>query len=91
MDTLVRLKADEINYSIVDFIKSSFKGKRIALHIYEDQVDETDYLLSDPTHKAKLLKTIQEVEEGRNMKTYTMEDLQSILNEPAPLNTMGLL
>lgn len=61
MDTLVRLNADELNQSLVDFIKAFFKGKRIAVHIYEDEKDETDYLLSDPVHKEKLIRTVSEI------------------------------
>ena len=80
MDTLLRAKVDEINASLIDFIKANFKG-RIALHIYEDEMDETEYLLSDPEHKKKLLQTIEEVEKGKNMVTYTMEDIQNILND----------
>ncbi len=83
MDTLVRTNADELNSSLIDFIKSSFKGKRIAVHIYEDEMDETEYLLSDPQHKKELLQSIKEVEEGKNMKVYTIEDLKELfLNEP---------
>jgi secreted Zn-dependent insulinase-like peptidase len=52
MDTLIRLEADELNNSLIDFIKSTFKGKKIAVHIYADEeMDETEYLLSDPIHK----------------------------------------
>lgn len=36
MDTLVKTTADEINSSLIDFIKKTFKGKKIAVHIYED-------------------------------------------------------
>lgn len=28
MDTLVRVEADELNGSLIDFIKSNFKGKK---------------------------------------------------------------
>ncbi|MCY7291192.1 MAG: hypothetical protein LH615_03320 [Ferruginibacter sp.] len=45
MDTLVRMQADEINNSLIDFIRLSFYGKKIALHIYQDNEDETTYLL----------------------------------------------
>lgn len=83
MDTLVRLNADELNQSFIDFIKSSFKGKKIALHIYEEEGDETEYLLSDATHREKLLKTVAEVNEQKQVKVYTLEDLKtSFLNEP---------
>ncbi|HVF96533.1 MAG TPA: hypothetical protein VM871_04400 [Flavisolibacter sp.] len=83
MDTLVRLNADELNPSLIDFIKSSFKGKRIALHIYEDNMDETDYLLSDPVHKKMLLGTVAEINGQNAVKTYSLEELKAtFLNEP---------
>ena len=43
MDTLVRMNAEEINLSFIEFIKSSFKGKKIAVHIYEEDIDETGF------------------------------------------------
>ncbi|HRH61340.1 MAG TPA: hypothetical protein PL045_12255, partial [Chitinophagaceae bacterium] len=61
MDTLIRIKPEELNNSLIDFIKSSFKGKRIAVHIYEDEMDETEYLLSDPQAKEELLQAVQDV------------------------------
>ncbi len=85
MDTLVRLNADEVNQSLVDFIKASFKGKRIAVHIYEDEMDETAYLLSDPVHRDKILKTVEEVNQQKEMRTYTLNELKTMfLNEDEP-------
>ncbi len=85
MDTLVRLNADEINASLIEFIKISFKGKKIAVHIYEDEMDETEYLLSDRIHKEKLLATIAEVKHQKTITTYSLDDLQTMfLNEPEP-------
>ena len=85
MDTIVRATANELNNSLIDFIKSNFKNKRIAVHIYEDELDETEYLLSDPVHKEKLLKTIEEVNQKKDMKFYTMDELKAMfLNEPEP-------
>jgi hypothetical protein len=83
MDTLVRLNADELNQSLIDFIKTSFKGKRIAVHIYEDEKDETDFLLSDPLHKEKLLQTITAINEQKPTAVYTLNELKAMfLNEP---------
>ena len=85
MDTLVRANADELNNSLIDYIKSTFKGKRIAVHIYEDEMDETDYLLSDPIHREKLLQSVKEVNEKKGLKVYTIEELKTLfLNEPEP-------
>lgn len=82
MDTLLRSNADEINVSLVDFIKSAFKGKKVAIHIYEDnEMDETEYLLSDPITKKRLLEAVENVKHLRNLKEYTMEDINSYLND----------
>ena len=84
MDTLVRARADELNSSLIDFIKSNFKGKKIAVHIYEDETDETEYLLSDPQHKKELLGAVEKLRQVKNLKAYTLEEIQSLLNEPEP-------
>jgi len=84
MYILVNAKADELNNSLIDFIKSHFKGKKIAVHIYEDEMDETEYLLRDPQHKKELLEAVEKVKQTKNLKTYTLEEIQSLLNEPEP-------
>lgn len=82
MDTLVRINADELNKTFLDFIKQSFKGKRIAVHVYEDtEMDETEYLLSDPIAKKRMLESVENVKNNRNLKEYTIEDIHSLLND----------
>jgi len=84
MDTLVRLNADELNVALIDFIKFTFKGKKIAVHIYEDEIDETEFVLRDPVARERILKAVENVNQNRNMKEYTMEEINSFLNEPEP-------
>lgn len=84
MDTLVRLNADELNSGLIDFIKSTFKGKKIAVHIYEDEMDETEFVLKDAVARERILKAVENVSQSRNMKEYSMEDINSFLNEPEP-------
>ena len=81
MDTLIRANADEINASLIDFIKAAFKGKRIAVHIYEAVMDETEYLLSDPVARERLLKAVENVNNMRNLKEYTLEEINSIVKD----------
>ena len=84
MDTLLRGNADEINTSLVDFIRLTFKGKKVAVHIYEDnEMDETEYLLSDPIAREKFLKSVEDVNDSKGLKTYKLNDLKTMfLNEP---------
>ena len=81
MDTLLRMNAEEIDISLVEFIKSSFKGKKIALHIYEDTLDETDFLLANSNNKKRLLESIENVKNNINLKQIEFSDIQSILND----------
>ena len=81
MDTLLRMQAEEINSSLIDFIKSSFKGKKIALHIYEDTMDETEFLLSNKSNKKRLFDSIASVKNNINLKEIDFADIESILND----------
>ena len=75
MDTILKGNADEINQSLIDFIKKSFKGKKIAVHIYEEEQDETDFLLSDPETKKRLLESIKNVNEGKGLKEFSLQEI----------------
>lgn len=81
MDTLVKTTADEINTSLIDFIKKAFKGKKIAVHIYEDETNETDYLLSDAVTKKRLLESVENVNKNSSLKEYSIKEIESILND----------
>ena len=81
MDTLLRMQAEEINSSLIDFIKTSFKGKKIALHIYEDNIDDTDFLLSNNSNKKRLFQSMANVKNNINLKEIDFADIQSILND----------
>lgn len=35
METLLRGNADKINASLINFIRSTFKGKKVTVHIYD--------------------------------------------------------
>ncbi len=78
MDTILKGNADEINQSLIDFIKKSFKGKKIAVHIYEDEQDETEFLLSNPETKKRLLESINNVNEAKNLKEFSLEEIEKM-------------
>lgn len=79
MDTLIRMNAEEINTSFIDFIKSNFKGKNIALHVYEDEVDETEYLLKSNANKKRLFQSIENIKNDKGFKEINFSELQTIL------------
>ncbi len=81
MDTLLKTTAAEINNSLIDFIKKSFEGKKIAVHIYEVEEDDTEFLLGNPATKKRLLESIENVNGNNNLKEYSIADIESILND----------
>ena len=81
MDTLVKTTADEINTSLINYIKKAFKGKKIAVHIYEDEEGETDYLLSNAVTKRRLLESVENVNKKTSLKEYSITEIESILND----------
>ena len=83
MDTLIRMKVDDINQSLIDFLRQSFKGRKIEFHVLEEEeMDETEFVLRDPIARERILKTVENVNKGIGLKEYTIEELkQQFLNE----------
>ena len=84
MDTLIRMKVDDINESLIDFLRNSFKGRKIEFHILEEEqeMDETEFVLRDPVARERILKAVENVNKGVGLKEYTIEEIkQQFLNE----------
>jgi len=55
--------AQEVTTDILEAIKTAFRNKPITITIEED-IDETDYLMSSPANKAMLDKSLAEAKRG---------------------------
>lgn len=53
MYTSFHLKANELNEDFLKSVKALFKSKRISI-IVEEELDETEYLLSTPANRKHL-------------------------------------
>jgi hypothetical protein len=79
MDTLIRMHAEEMNADFIDYIKSTFKGKKIALHVYEEH-DETEYLLQSVVNEERLYQSIENIKNNISLKEMDYSELQEIIN-----------
>jgi hypothetical protein len=79
MDTLIRMHAEEMNADFIDYIKSTFKGKKIALHVYEEH-DETEYLLQSVVNEERLYQSIENIKNNISLKEMNYSELQEIIN-----------
>lgn len=88
MDTLIRMKVDDINESLIDFLRQSFKGRKIEFHVLEEEeeMDETEFVLRYPEVRKDILESIEEAKNGIGLKQYnSMKEIkQEFLNEPKP-------
>ena len=65
MQTVYRLKAEELDTRFVESLKMLFQDRDIEIVVTE--VDETSYLLRSEANKKRLLEAIDDIEHGRNL------------------------
>lgn len=77
MQSTFTLRKDELNMDFLKGLKKMFSGKTLNITVSDnktDDQDETEYLLSNPETKARLLKSIEEGKSGK-IKTFSLESL----------------
>lgn len=73
MQTVIRLKLDELNPSLISSIKSLYKNKEIEI-IMHDVKDETEYLKENSSNHKFLLKQIAIVKKNKELKKFTVTE-----------------
>ena len=66
MQSTFTLKRDELNIDFIKGLKKMFSGKTLNITVSDnkDEIDETEYLLSNPVNKQMLLDGIAAIEKG---------------------------
>jgi hypothetical protein len=62
-----RLSSDELDPSFIEKIKSLFAHREVEIIVRDPELDETDYLLSDPQTRERLLESVTNIREGKNL------------------------
>jgi len=75
MYTTYQISEQELNIDFLESVKRLFKNKKLAITI-EESLDETEYLLSNPANKKRLLNSINNIEKGKNLKTVNIKELK---------------
>jgi antitoxin YefM len=79
MYTLFKLRADELDQRFLDTLKQQFQGREIEIAVTEtadSAEDETAYLLRSPANRERLLKAIENVAQGQNLKLVDLSNLE---------------
>lgn len=78
MYALYKLRADELDQRFLDTLKSQFQDREIEISVCEtadSTEDETAYLLRSPANRERLLRAIDNVAQGRDLKVVDLDDL----------------
>ena len=62
-----RLSSDELDAGFLDKVKSLFSHREVEITVRESEIDETDYLLSNPGTRERLLESVANIREGKNL------------------------
>jgi antitoxin YefM len=65
MNATYRLNVDELDESFVQRIKREFAHRPLEIAVLDQ--DETEYLLSEPDNRERLLKAVEDVKNGKNL------------------------
>ena len=74
MQTTYRLNANELNDQFLDAVKALFKDKEIEIVVSE--VDETTYLIQSEANRKRLMESIENINQGKNLIEISPEILQ---------------
>jgi len=70
MSTTYRLKASELGENFLQSIKALYGNKLVEIYVAEvneEDEDETEYLMSSPENKRRLLESINDIKNNRNI------------------------
>ena len=78
MYALYKLRADELDQRFLDSLKNQFQDREIEIAVSEvadSTEDETAYLLRSPANRERLLRAIDNVAQGRELKAVELDEL----------------
>jgi antitoxin YefM len=70
METIFRIKPEELDERLLSSIKAAFPHRTIEVRVsdtFQDDEDETAYLMRSPANRAMLLRRIADIERGENL------------------------
>jgi antitoxin YefM len=80
MVSTFQINETELDHNFVKALKSMFKNRNLTLTIEAEEVDTTEYLLSNTTNKERLLKAVENAKQRKNLVKIDLEQLKNLAN-----------
>lgn len=78
MVSTFQINEAELDNNFVKALKSMFKNRNLTLTIEVEEMDTTEYLLSNTTNKARLLKAVENAKQRNNLVSIDLEQLKKL-------------
>jgi hypothetical protein len=80
MVSTFQINEAELDNNFVKALKSMFKNRNLTLTIEAEEVDTTEYLLSNAVNKERLLKAVGNAKQRKNLVKVDLEQLKNLMN-----------
>jgi hypothetical protein len=80
MVSTFQINESELDNNFVKALKTLFKNRNLTLTIEADEVDTTEYLLSNSVNKERLLKSVENAKKRTNLVKVDLESLKTLAN-----------
>lgn len=80
MVSTFQINEAELDNNFVKALKSMFKNRNLTLTIEAEDMDTTEYLLSNPINKERLLKAVENAKQRKNLVKIDLEQLKNLAN-----------
>ena len=80
MVSTFQINETELDNNFVKALKSMFKNRNLTLTIEADEIDTTEYLLSNVVNKERLLKAVENAKQRKNLVKIDLEQLKNLAN-----------
>ncbi|PWK26675.1 hypothetical protein LV89_02184 [Arcicella aurantiaca] len=80
MVSTFQINEAELDNNFVKALKSMFKNRNLTLTIEAEEVDTTEYLLSNAVNKERLLKAVENAKQRKNLVKVDLEQLKNLVN-----------
>ncbi|MES2518011.1 MAG: hypothetical protein V4585_07885 [Bacteroidota bacterium] len=80
MVSTFQINEAELDNNFVKALKSMFKNRNLTLTIEVEEMDTTEYLLSNTANKTRLLKAVENAKQRKNLVNIDLEQLKNLAN-----------
>lgn len=80
MVSTFQINETELDNNFVRALKSMFKNRNLTLTIEAEEIDTTEYLLSNSVNKERLLKAVENSKQRKNLIKIDLEQLKNLAN-----------